>query len=506
VFATDNLSKSIALKIAERFHSLKINYDLIVKDKGQSLQQMAKQFAVAETAIARSIVLQHKEYYCLVVVPLGSVIDFTSLKYLSQRDLELVDLSKTNALFPDCDDACTPPTGDLYQLETYYDSSLLEATSIIFEAGSKHCVVRLYNEDFLKLMGGQQHAQIARPSSDLRLLALDDDYSGKGDLSFRFECIDDYEYQSLLPSSSANAKDLENESCPSQPSYAKDIVQLQMKKDFSFRELREILESKPKLYDTLVTTIGSTLFSGFVNLNDSDPEKTRISGPMYTLVLGLVILHEFKVNTSSILNTEVIYQHALMSTAFSLRLAAELKESGVISNSILILGGLLQNIGLLYYGQQHPDRYFLLSRLIETNPEQDLTKLEARLNQGQGLASLNEEENKSQSNLAYHHPVIGAALVSDWQMPEEVVHTVRFHHDLEYKLEHFQYPNLLLVANCLLVKERDETSESCRLSKSLFERLRIRPELCMHSAVRFYNECAKISPELCTYERFEVVF
>ena len=63
-----------------------------------------------------------------------------------------------------------------------------------------------------------------------------------------------------------------------------------------------------------------------------------------------------------------------------------------------------------------------------------------------------------------------------------------------------------MVANCMLLRERDNSVETCRLSKALFERLRIRPEVCLHTSVRFLNECAKLSDNLRLPGKFEVLF
>ncbi len=500
----------IAPRIAEKFDSLSLKYDLIARTEFATLYQAAEQLGLNKSCIARSIVLGLDDYLCLIVVPSDALIDFNELKALTQRDLEFISLDKVKDLFPDCEPGCVPPIGDLYKMETYFDSRLLKASSVIFEAGSQNCLLRLSNLEFSKVMQQHQHGQIATPVSELKLKHASESLSSANHSWFEFETMDEYQYRALLPLKTANASDLEQESCPSLPKLASRIMSLQSEKEFDFRVLKELLDSDPKLYDRIVKIVSSSLFSRVTPLNEDSPERTLLHGPMYTLVLGLVILNEFQVNTAGTLNTRAIYLHALMSTSMALKLANELNESGVISQSLLILSGLLQNIGLLYYGQQHKDRFFLLDKLVSTNPDKDLLKLESLINTGQGLESLNSAESEDQNNtnnqLVYHHAMIGAALIQDWRLPDEVVHSVRYHHDIDYKLEYFQYPNLLLLANCLLISDRDEPPEACRLSKALFERIRISPAACSHSAIRFHKQCQTLPEDLRVGGKFKAVF
>ena len=57
---------------------------------------------------------------------------------------------------------------------------------------------------------------------------------------------------------------------------------------------------------------------------------------------------------------------------------------------------------------------------------------------------------QAQSLLEMGHSQIGAWLMQAWEMPAEIIVTLREHHNPAYRGEHEVYPHLVLVADHLL--------------------------------------------------------
>ena len=75
--------------------------------------------------------------------------------------------------------------------------------------------------------------------------------------------------------------------------------------------------------------------------------------------------------------------------------------------------------------------FYLLNRVADANPDVPITQVENRL-------------------LGIGHNHIGAWLMRSWQMPDEIVTTVREHHNEIHRGDHSPYVHLMIVVDCLL--------------------------------------------------------
>jgi len=82
-------------------------------------------------------------------------------------------------------------------------------------------------------------------------------------------------------------------------------------------------------------------------------------------------------------------------------------------------------------GHFFPAEFFLLNKLVRSNPDLSIRTLEMRV-------------------VGMDHPEMGALLMRSWDMPEPVIAAIRNHHDEAYSGEHQTYVQLVLLADRLL--------------------------------------------------------
>jgi HD-like signal output (HDOD) protein len=91
----------------------------------------------------------------------------------------------------------------------------------------------------------------------------------------------------------------------------------------------------------------------------------------------------------------------------------------------------MHNVGLLLLGHLFPSDLHALNQAVVGNPGVPLINIERRL-------------------FMTDHSVIGTWLMQKWEMPEEVITVVKWHHDESYRGENAVYANLALLADRLL--------------------------------------------------------
>ena len=108
-----------------------------------------------------------------------------------------------------------------------------------------------------------------------------------------------------------------------------------------------------------------------------------------------------------------------------------LPEPVSIKPGLAYLCGLLRDFGYLVLGHSLPARFFIFNRFLAANQNVSLNALERYV-------------------LGVEHWHIGAWLMQAWNIPEEVIAAVRWHHSEDCTEPHAEYANLVLIANRLL--------------------------------------------------------
>ena len=121
------------------------------------------------------------------------------------------------------------------------------------------------------------------------------------------------------------------------------------------------------------------------------------------------------------------------------------------------LSGLLHNFGHILLGHLFPPQFYLINRYIEANP---------------GI----RVEDVEHFVMGVTHQEIGAWLMKNWHMPDELIVAVRWHHQEEFWSKHSVYSNLVLLAGRLLKRIELGDAVNHELPESVLELLNLDEE------------------------------
>lgn len=229
---------------------------------------------------------------------------------------------------------------------------------------------------------------------------------------------------------------------PPMPGMARTILDLRLKPAVSAADLAKIVELDPSLCALIVRCAGSSLFGccgGISSIRDAISRVLGVEAVM-NIALGFAAAKALRNPLDGPLGMRAFWRHAVYSAALTQGLARAMPAAERPGLEMAYPAGLLHNFGFLLLGHLFPPEFALLNKLVMANPDVPVTILEKHL-LGMGQA---------QRVLCLGHAQIGAWLMEYWGMPEEIVVSLREHHNPQYQEEHSLYPNLVLLADHLL--------------------------------------------------------
>jgi len=185
------------------------------------------------------------------------------------------------------------------------------------------------------------------------------------------------------------------------------------------------------------------------------------------MALGLAAGGSLRNPPDGPLGLNAFWRHATYSAALCQALARRVSVGPERPKlGMAYLAGLLHNFGFLLLGHLFLPEFFLLNRMVAANPETPITVLEKRM-LGMGDA---------QNVLSMGHAEIGAWLMESWEMPGELIVSLREHHNPGYEGEYAVYARLVLISNRLLKRHEIGDAESEILPPSVLAGLGLSEE------------------------------
>ncbi len=479
---------AIAPTVDVELSQLGIHYDVIAHPETSSLNTAASLLGVPRHRIARAVVMRDGDYLCMVVLPASHIVDFSELKVLTQRDLEPVSVHAVSGMFPDCELDSIPPFGGLYNIETFYDTSLLTMPSVIFRAGTHHTLIRLSRTEFEKLVASNLCGSFARPADVLRLgEAAGEDSVDMPDLATRF--------RHFTPGVDAGITLEDTEKLASRPALVVSLIALlntaEADHAHSHNELESILQQDPVLAEQFRSLIACSVFTEPVADSDAAPSqaagfaerlnslKSLSLADLCTqeklgtelvvgILLSLAILNHYRFQASGVLGPVALWRQAWLSAGLLLRINAALAPERQMPESLLCLSGCLHNLGFFLYGCMLQSKYHLFNKLVESNPEIRVRQLE----------TLFARPGRAVHSQGLDHAGIAARLINQWGLPQAVVTAIKEHHNPAYAGEYCSYPNLVLITDSLLRKTGVCDAETSELPSGLLKKFALQqPDL-----------------------------
>ncbi len=241
---------------------------------------------------------------------------------------------------------------------------------------------------------------------------------------------------------------------PPRPRSASRIIQLRTDPATTVEDITRLVETDPALAAQVVSWASSPYYASPSRIRSVEDAIVRVLGfdVVINLALGLALGKAMSLPADEAYYSQRYWQQAVYSAALMDGLVRLLPDRSA-DIGMAYLCGLLHNIGWLVLAHVFPPYFRTLCQHLALNPH-----LSHRLVE-QHLLGITREQ-------------VGAWLMQHWEMPEELLVTLRFQADPEYQGPHARYPALVSLANLLLHEAGEGERPVCQAG-SLFGRLGI---------------------------------
>ncbi|MEW6563380.1 MAG: HDOD domain-containing protein [Pseudomonadota bacterium] len=197
---------------------------------------------------------------------------------------------------------------------------------------------------------------------------------------------------------------------PAVPAVAKKILALQLDSDQGEMQLLRLIENEPTIAARLVGLANSPLFGAtkkIVSVRDAAIVLgiTRVK----SISVGIVLMSTLTHKVAAKLNHNQLWLHSLGVALASRELCKKLPAARRPQEDEVFLAGLLHEIGYMVLADLAPDLSDRLQEAMAAEPDLPVEKVERNL-------------------LGTTHAELGAALAKHWNLPDNIVRAVRYHH------------------------------------------------------------------------------
>lgn len=356
----------------------------------------------------------------LAVFPNDHQIDLEALNKQLQRDFAIAPSSTALAAFQDCAADALPPLAAVYGLKTIIDSSLNGIDPIYFQAGNGTELIRVSARGFKLLQQNAWHCEHIAQRAATPESAPRPEVAVSGPAARPTQLVIKARIQRLTE-------------LPPMPEMAQRILQLRANPYGSVHDLARIVELDPSLAAQVIRYASSPLFGYRGNLGSIQDAISRVLG--YDMVMdiafGIATGRAFRIPHDGPLGLRTFWRDAVYSAALTQALSKLLPPSQRLRPGLAYLAGLLHDFGFLLGGQLYPGEFARFNQALLAEPPRALRELELE-------------------HLGVTHTELGTWLMEAWQMPAEIITTVREHHNPHYDGLHAGYPQLVRLATQLL--------------------------------------------------------
>ncbi|WP_152208573.1 HDOD domain-containing protein [Marinobacter changyiensis] len=220
---------------------------------------------------------------------------------------------------------------------------------------------------------------------------------------------------------------------PPLPETAQRIIHLRVNPNAVMGDLVDVVESDPSLAAQVVSWASSSFYAAAGQVRSVHDAVSRVLGfdLVMNLAMGLALGRALKQPSDQPEGYVGYWQQAIWQAQSAGILASMMRRGERPAFGLAYLAGLLHNFGYLVLAQVFPPHFKLACRAWEVNSHLDTAIIEHHL-------------------LGVTREQIGAQLMSNWGMPDEINTAIRHQKDPDYAGPHQVYPKLLWLGRQLL--------------------------------------------------------
>ena len=137
------------MNVREYLQTQCVPFEIWPHEPTYTAQHLAQELDVPGINVAKTVLLNVDNEFCLAVLPATHQISLPKLKErLHAKTVHLATEEEVARVFPDCEPGVAPPFGDEYGMPTLVDESLTQDEHIVFEGNSHDEAVYVKYEDY----------------------------------------------------------------------------------------------------------------------------------------------------------------------------------------------------------------------------------------------------------------------------------------------------------------------------------------------------------------------
>jgi len=142
-----------AKKLKEYLDDNNVQYTCITHSQAFTSQKIAAAAHIPGKDIAKTVIVKVDGKNAMAVLPGSYRIDINVLKEITgSSNVQLAKEEEFKSLFPDCETGAMPPFGNLYGIDVFVASSLLEDELIAFNACTHTELIQMSCKEFVSLV------------------------------------------------------------------------------------------------------------------------------------------------------------------------------------------------------------------------------------------------------------------------------------------------------------------------------------------------------------------
>jgi HD-like signal output (HDOD) protein/prolyl-tRNA editing enzyme YbaK/EbsC (Cys-tRNA(Pro) deacylase) len=380
----------------------------------------------------------------LILFPQNHLLDLNRITELTGRKLTAVPQERVGQLLGKHRLRTLPGLPTLTGCPCLYEERILDEPLLLIASGEPGLLLEISSDDFKSMLSKASAARFGEPvvSVQPNLNRPDDD---RKEIT---QAMQDFTARRIQQRLEATVE------IPPLATTAQKIIKLRVDPDATIDDITGVVETDPSLAAQVVSWASSPYYGSAGKIRSVEDAIVRVLGfdLVINLALGLALGKTLSLPKDHPQHITPYWQQSIYTAAVIEGLTRAIPRAKRPENGLTYLAGLLHNFGYLLLAHVFPPHFSLICRQIEVNPHLHHSFVE------QHLLGITREQ-------------MGAWLMRNWDMPEELSAALRFQHDPHYDGDHSAYANLVFLAVSLLGKEGIGSDPVESIPDELFQRL-----------------------------------